>query len=198
MQILGISGSLRVGSYNTALLHATGRLLPPATRMTLYPALASVPPFSEDHDVRPAREAVADFRERLAEADAILIATPEYNGSIPGQIKNALDWASRPFPDNVLRGKAAAVVGVSTGIFGAVWAQADLRKVLATAGARVLDQEIAVAEAFSLFDDDLALTDPDTTAALRRLVIDLVDSAGGTPTESRPCLHDRQGWNLRA
>src|SRR5213079_502228 len=107
----------------------------------------------------PAPPAVAAFRAALAGADAVLFATPEYNSSIPGQLKNALDWASRPFATNVLRNRPVAVVGASTGAFGAVWAQAELRKVLAAAGARVVDGEVAVGHASERFDADGALTD---------------------------------------
>ena len=104
----------------------------------------------------------------------MLIATPEYNGSIPGALKNALDWASRPFPDNCLRGKPVAVVGATTGVFGAAWAQADLRRVLATIGAAVLDSGLSVSAAHTAFDADGGLRDPEPAAALRAVVDDLV------------------------
>ena len=103
-------------------------------------------------------------------ADALIFATPEYNASIPGQLKNALDWASRPFPDNVLRGKPVAVVGASTGLFGAVRAQAELRKVLATAGANVLDDELPVGMACDAFDHDLRLIDRELRARLEHFL----------------------------
>ena len=104
-----------------------------------------------------------------------LIATPEYNASIPGALKNALDWASRPFPDNCLRGKPVAVIGASTGLFGAIWAQAELRKVLSTVGAAVLDSELPVPAAQTAFTTDGRLRDPAVAAALRALVQDLVE-----------------------
>src|SRR5215210_1899901 len=93
------------------------------------------------------------LRAAIAEADAVLIATPEYNYSIPGVLKNAIDWASRPSASAVMRNKPAAVVGASTGMFGAVWSQAETRKSLAGAGARVIDRELPVAEAHSAFDE---------------------------------------------
>ena len=102
----------------------------------------------------PAPEAVQRLREAIAEADAVLIATPEYNSSLPGQLKNALDWASRPFPDNALRNKPVAVIGASTGMFGAVWAQAEARKVLGATGARVVDVELPVPHAEAAFAGD--------------------------------------------
>ena len=101
--------------------------------------LKAIPPYDEDDDVEPAPAAVAALRAAIAGADAVLIATPEYNASIPGVLKNALDWVSRPLRSNSLRNKPAAVIGASTGAFGAVWAQAELRKVLGTIGARVLE-----------------------------------------------------------
>ena len=130
MRILGISGSFRRDSHNTRLLRAAAELLPPGAELWLFDGLADLPPYCEDADTHPAPAAVEYLREAIESADALLIATPEYNASIPGVLKNAIDWASRPFPDNALRDKPVAVIGASTGLFGAVWAQADLRKVL--------------------------------------------------------------------
>jgi chromate reductase len=147
MRVLGICGSLRDGSYNRLLLHAGAGELPRGIEFHLYDGLSEIPPYDEDVDRKAAPQAVRRFRAAIAGADAVLLATPEYNASVPGALKNALDWASRPFPDNVLRGKPVAVVGASTSLFGAVWAQAELRKVLATIGARVVDEELPVARA---------------------------------------------------
>ncbi|MEA2420628.1 MAG: hypothetical protein QOE60_2834 [Thermoleophilaceae bacterium] len=151
MQLLGISGSFRSDSHNTRLLRAAAMALPPGVELELYDGLMSVPPFCEDADVDPAPAAVEDLRARIDAADALVIATPEYNASIPGVLKNAIDWASRPFPDNVLRGKPVVVMGASTGLFGAVWAQAELRKVLKHTGADVLEDELPVGLADSAF-----------------------------------------------
>jgi chromate reductase len=153
MRLLGISGSLRSASHNTALLRAAGKLLAPPARLELLAGVGGVPAYNEDDDTATPAPRVVALRRAIASADALLIATPEYNGSIPGALKNALDWASRPFPANVLRDKPVAVAGASTGMFGAVWAQAELRKVLRTAGARVLDRELAVARADSAGSD---------------------------------------------
>jgi hypothetical protein len=109
-------------------------------------------------------------------ADAVLIATPEYNGSIPGGLKNAVDWASRPFPDNAWRDRPVAVIGASTGIFGAVWAQAELRKSPGIAGARVIDAELAVGGAHDAFLPSGALRDPGLATGLRDVVAALVDA----------------------
>jgi len=155
MKVLGISGSLRRDSYNSALLRNA------PLELDLWEGLKTIPPYDEDDDVEPAPPAVARMRAAVAGADAILFATPEYNASVPGQLKNAVDWLSRPRATSVLRNKPVAVVGASTGAFGAVWAQAELRKVLATAGARVVDADVAVGHAHQRFDASGFLTDDD-------------------------------------
>src|ERR671928_1323243 len=116
MRILGIPGSLRRDSFNRMLLLAAAEELAPGVELELWNELAEVPPYVEDADLEPAPAAVARLRAAVADADAVLIATPEYNSSIPGQLKNALDWVSRPFPDNVLRNKPVTVIGASTGM----------------------------------------------------------------------------------
>jgi chromate reductase, NAD(P)H dehydrogenase (quinone) len=177
MRLLGISGSLRSDSYNTKVLRAVGELLLDDVDYEIWTGLKAVPPYDEDDDRDPAPAAVTRLRRALAGADAILFATPEYNSSIPGVLKNALDWASRPFATNVLRNKPVAVVGASTGLFGAVWAQAELRKVLASIGARVLDEELPVTQAQIRFDDDGRLSDDELRVRLADLVYTLVDEA---------------------
>jgi chromate reductase, NAD(P)H dehydrogenase (quinone) len=139
-----------------------------------------VPPFSEDAEHGPAPDAVERLRSEIAAADAVLIATPEYNASVPGVLKNAIDWASRPFPDNVLRGRPVAVIGASTGLFGAVWAQAELRKVLRHTGARVLDAELPVGSAALAFTEGDQLADPELTGRLAALLEELVAYRRGT------------------
>jgi chromate reductase len=151
MKVLAISGSLRRDSYNTKLLRAAEGLLPAVAELEFWDGLKAVPPYDEEDDVQPAPPAVAALRDAIAAADALLIATPEYNSSVPGQLKNAIDWASRPVAKSVLRNKPVAVVGASTGAFGAVWAQAELRKVLSATGARVVDGELALGHAPTKF-----------------------------------------------
>jgi chromate reductase len=173
MRILGISGSLRRDSYNTRLLAAAAHALPDGVELVRWNGLAAVPPFDEDAEAAPAPAAVADLRAAIAESDAVLFATPEYNGSVPGQLKNALDWVSRPYATNPLRNRPAAVVGASTGGFGAVWAQADLRRILVRIGARVLDTELGVTHADTRCDEDGNLIDDDVRHALADVVGEL-------------------------
>ena len=173
MRILGIAGSVRRGSHNRKLLRAAGHALPPGVELVEWDGLAGLPIFDEDLENSPP-EAVRDFLAAVEDADALLVATPEYNASVPGGLKNALDWASRPFPDNVLRNKPSAVVGASTGLFGAVWAQAEVRKVLKASGAHVLESELPVGMADGAFADGDTLTDPELAARLDDLVGDLV------------------------
>jgi len=164
-RILGISGSLRRDSHNTSLLRAAAEVAGPDVELELYEGLKEVPPYDEDDDVHLRPASVARLNAAIAAADAVLFSTPEYNSSIPGQLKNAVDWISRPIATNVLRNKPVAVVGASTGAFGAVWAQAELRKVLAVLGARVLDVELPVPYAHTRFDED-GLTDDEIRASL--------------------------------
>jgi chromate reductase, NAD(P)H dehydrogenase (quinone) len=178
MRILGISGSLRRDSHNTSLLRAAAMSLPSGVELEVYDGLADLPHYNADLDGDPPLESVARLREAIADADGVLIATPEYNGSLPGALKNGLDWASRPFPDNALRGKPVAVVGASTGMFGAVWAQAEVRKVLKTIGADVLNGELPVAHAHIAFGDDGHLSDQGVRGALEELVTLLATRAG--------------------
>lgn len=170
MLVLGISGSLRSGSYNRALLRAAARELPSDVDFEEWGGLGRIPPYDADRDAEPGAEAVVNLREELTRADAVLIATPEYNHSVPGQLKNALDWASRPRRETVLRGKPAAVIGASPSPSGARSAQADARRVLARAGARVIDRELAVDRAFERFDADGQLVDDELRMALPQLV----------------------------
>lgn len=176
MRILGISGSLREGSYNRRLLAAAGAELPGGATFELFEGLAGIPPYSEDSEdsengadgATPAT--VQLLRKTIAAADGLLIATPEYNASLPGQLKNALDWASRPFPDNVLRNRPVAVLGASTGMFGAVWAQGELRKVLKTIGAQVIDSELPVMQAHVAFTESDRLADRGLQGTLAGIV----------------------------
>jgi chromate reductase len=173
VRILGIAGSLREASHNRKLLRAAGAELSPGAALVEWGGLAELPAFNEDQELDPP-PAVRAFLAEIDEADALLIATPEYNASVPGALKNALDWASRPFPENVLRYKPCAVIGASTGLFGAVWAQAEVRKALKASGAHVVESELPVGLADSAFTNDDELADAELTARLRDLLADLL------------------------
>jgi chromate reductase len=179
MRLVGVSGSLRRGSYSRALLEAALAERPAGVEAVRWSGLELVPAYDEDLDAASVPFAVAELRRTLGAADAVLIATPEYNASVPGALKNALDWASRPFPDNCLRDKPVAVIGTSTGLFGAVWAQAELRKVLRTIGAAVLDAELPVPTAHAAFCAGGGLCDPEVAATLRSIVHRLVGQTVG-------------------
>jgi chromate reductase len=154
VRVLGISGSLRRDSHNTKLLRAAGEIVEQrGAEFEVFEGLKAIPPYDEDDDFGDGPPAVADLKRALAAADAVLFATPEYNSSIPGVLKNAIDWASRPPSASPLRNKPVAVIGASTGMFGAVGAQADLRRVLGSAGARVTEVELAVGRAHEHLDE---------------------------------------------
>jgi chromate reductase len=172
VRVLGVSGSLRHGSHNRRLLRAAASLLPPEAELVPFEGLKAIPPFDQDDEEAPAL-AVRSWRGAIADADALLFATPEYNRSIPGQLKNAIDWASRPLATAALRNKPAAVIGASTGMFGAVWAQAELRKALAAAGARVIDRELAIALADEAFDRRGMPAGPEQVLELRGILAEL-------------------------
>ena len=180
MRVLGLSGSLRRDSHNTRLLEGAAALLPAGAELVRFDELAAIPAYSED-DEHQLPQAVAALKAAIADADAVLIATPEYNGSIPGALKNALDWVSRPRATTPLAQKPAAVVGASTGLFGAVWAQAELRKVLATIGARVVDRELPIGEADERLDEHGLPREPEAREALAATLQELAELAAPVP-----------------
>lgn len=177
MKVLGISGSLRHDSHNSALLRAAAERLPAGAELVHFERLGEIPPYDEDVEVGAVPEVVSELREALRGADAVLVATPEYNHSIPGQLKNALDWASRPAGKSALNGKPAAAIGASTGMFGAVWAQAELRKVLGAMGGRVVEAELPVAHAAELRHGDRLELAPEQSERLEEILAELVAAA---------------------
>ena len=152
MRVLAISGSLRRDSYNSALLRAAAEVAPEGVEVVFFDGLREIPPFDQDDEATTPPE-VLKLRRAIEDADALLFSTPEYNGSVPGVLKNAVDWASRPRATTVMQNKPAAVIGASTGMFGAVWAQNDLRRILGLTGNRVLDLELPVGRAQETFAD---------------------------------------------
>jgi chromate reductase len=175
VRVLAISGSLRRDSHNAALLRAAAERAPAGVELELWDGLKAVPPYDEDDDRDLAPAAVTALRSAIAGADAVLFATPEYNHSVPGSLKNALDWVSRPLATNPLRYKPLAVIGASTGIFGAVWAQAELQKVLAALGARVLDRDLAIGQAAERISDG-SVRDRELLAELDDVVDELANA----------------------
>ena len=167
MHVLAISGSLRRDSLNTRLLRALREEASGGVEVTIWDGLKRVPPYDADDDGVPGPPAVDAFRRLVRDADAVIFATPEYNSSIPGALKNALDWGSRPLATNVFRNKPVAVIASSAGAFGGVWAAAELRKVLGAMGARVADVELAVGHAAEKFDEDGRLIDDDVRQGIR-------------------------------
>ena len=173
MRVLAFSGSLRKESFNTGLVRAAAEVAPAGVEIELYDGLGALPHYDADLDVGDGPATVAELRERIVDADALLFASPEYNGSIPGVLKNAVDWASRPRGESALRGKPALVIGTSTGAYGGLWAQAELRKVLGIAGARPLEEGLAVPRAGQSFDADCRLLDASARSRLAALVGEL-------------------------
>jgi chromate reductase len=179
MRILAVSGSLRAGSHNPNLLRAAIDAAPQGIEVELFdPAgIADLPLYDQDLDASDLPQSVVRLREEWGNADAILFATPEYNGSVPGGLKNAIDWASRPPREAPLTNKTVAVMGASTGQFGAMWAQADLRKILGTAGARVVGDELPVTRAHEKFDAEGRLLDGELHERLRLVLNTLAAEA---------------------
>ena len=178
MKLLGISGSLRDHSKERRLPKAATAQAAGGVEMEVLGAelQRSVPAFDEDCE-GPAPQSVEEVRQRIASADAVLFATPEYNSSVPGWLKNVVDWCSRPKATAVLKGKDVAVIGASTGIFGAVWGQADLRKTLAASGARVIDRELPVPAVDQAFDQQGALVDAELQTLLAEHLAELTEAA---------------------
>lgn len=174
MRVLGITGSLRRDSYNHALLWEAAERLPAGAELVEFDRLGEIPPYDADLETEEAPEAVAALRQAMREADAVIVATPEYNHSISGVLKNALDWASRPAGQSALMGTPALVLGASTGMFGAVWAQAETRKVLGALGGRVVEGELPVARAAELYRDGRLELSPEQSEQLEGLLAELV------------------------
>jgi chromate reductase len=183
MRVLGISGSLRRDSYNTVLLRHAGDLFEAeGAEFEIYHGLRDIPPYDEDYDTGDAPDAVSRIRDAIRDADAVFFVTPEYNSSIPGALKNVLDWVSRPVATNPLRYKPVAVIGASSGMFGAVWAQAELRKVLGAIGARVSEGEVAVGNAGERFDENGRLSEPNLGQEVHEVVTTLLGDAESAKT----------------
>lgn len=183
MKILGISGSLRAGSYNTALLRAARELTPDGMEIEIFD-LSSIPMYNDDVRLAGYPAEVAKFRDAIRAADGLLIASPEYNRSVSGVLKNAIDWASRP-PDQPFAGKPLAIMGVSNGALGAAFANYHLRQIFVYMNARMLNgPEVMIGEAKVKFDALLNLVHEPT----RAFVADHLRKLGELVAASRSTL----------
>ena len=173
VRILGIAGSLRKSSYNRAALRAAGTLLPADATLEIF-ELDGLPGFSEDDEQSPPAQ-VVELKRRIRAADALLFSTPEYNYSVPGVLKNAIDWASRPYGDSAWSGKPAAIMGASVGAGATMRAQYHLRQIFVYLDIHALNQpEVMIGNASSRFDASGNLTDDGTRERIRKLIEALV------------------------
>ncbi|MBZ0237195.1 MAG: NAD(P)H-dependent oxidoreductase [Deltaproteobacteria bacterium] len=174
LRLLGIAGSLRKASHNRALLRALGETLPEGVTLDIFDGLAAIPTFDPDDKTEP--PPVAAWKHAIAAADALVIATPEYNYSIPGVLKNAIDWASRPPATSPLRGKPVGIVSAATGISGGMRAQYHLRQILVyTNSPAMLQPEVIIPRAQERFDAAGVLTDASTRELLARFGVALAE-----------------------
>jgi len=177
VQLLGIVGSLRAGSYNLALLRAAQDVLPEGMRLEIV-TLHDIPPYNADVQGQGDPEVVLDLKQRIADADAVLIASPEYNYSIPGVLKNAIDWVSRPPKLSPLRKKPVGIMGASSGESGTMRGQLALRQVFVFLDSYVMAQpELRVTNSGQRFDAAGVLTDEELRERLRAYLVALVDWA---------------------
>jgi chromate reductase, NAD(P)H dehydrogenase (quinone) len=173
VRILGIPGSLRKASFNLAALRAAQELLPPDATLEIFD-LEGIPPFSEEDERTPPAHVIG-LKARIREADAILIATPEYNYSVPGVLKNAIDWASRPYGDSAWDGKPVAIMGASVGAMGTARAQYHLRQMFVFLNMHALNRpEVMIPNAAQRFDANARLVDPTSRKLVEQLLEGLV------------------------
>ena len=178
MRVLGVSGSLRAASTNRGLLRAAQELAPPGVEIELFD-LRHLPPYDGDAEAAGDPAPVLGWKQAIRSADGLLVATPEYNRGVPGVLKNAVDWASRPPLAPVLAGKPVAIMGASTGMGGTANAQRQLRDALGFPRARVLEEpKVLVASSYEKFDDEGRLADEETRAKIEALLDALVATAG--------------------
>jgi chromate reductase, NAD(P)H dehydrogenase (quinone) len=173
MKVFAVAGSLREGSYNRAALEAARELVPEGMEIDVFEELEEIPPFNQDEEANPPR-AVSDLKRRIREANAVLFVTPEYNFSVPGVLKNAIDWASRPYGDNSWDDKPVAVMGVSPGKLGTVRAQNHLRQTFLFLNMHQLNSpEVMISEAAKRFDNEGHLTDEKTREFVQKMLHEL-------------------------
>src|SRR5215207_5396467 len=173
IRILGIAGSLRRESYNRAALRAATQLVPEGTSIEIF-ELDGIPGFNEDEEQNPPAK-VVELKRRIREMDAVLFVTPEYNYSVPGVLKNAIDWASRPYGDSAWNGKPVAIMGASVGTIGTARAQYHLRQMFVFLNMYAVNQpEVMLSNAHKHFDQHGRLTDETAKKLIRQLLDELV------------------------
>lgn len=176
-RILGIAGSLRAQSFNRAMLREAANLVPDGVDLEIFELGADIPGFNQDEENNPPQR-MAEFKQKIRDADAILFVTPEYNYSVPGVLKNAIDWASRPYGDNAFSGKAAAIMGASIGAIGTARAQYHLRQMFVFLDVHAVNQpEVMITHAHEKFDEQGNLNDETAKDLMRQLLQALVSLA---------------------
>ena len=188
MKILAISGSLRQNAYSTLLARSAVELTAEGVELTVFEGLDSIPGFDQDLEPDHVPDPVQYLRRQIAEADALLVVTPEYNASIPGALKNAIDWASRPTGSSALMGKPTAIVSSSPSPFGGAWANQHVRKVFSITGTPVAETELAIGKVDGRFSPDGELADRDTRDQISSLLLELeelADQVGQAELESQ-------------
>ena len=175
IKILGIAGSVRENSYNKLLLHAVSKLLPPHAELEIFD-ISEIPLYNQDIEETAFPDEVKEFKAKIEAADALLISTPEYNHAYPGVLKNAIDWASRPYGHNSFDGKPVAVISASPGLFGGIGAQDQLKHVLLALNTRLVTQpQVIVTSAHQKIDQDANILDPNTKQFATQLITNLVN-----------------------
>jgi chromate reductase, NAD(P)H dehydrogenase (quinone) len=174
IKIFGICGSVRTGSFNMKLLQKAGELLPEGCSLDIFDRLEEIPAFNQDKEGNPP-DAVVDLKRRIRAADAVLFATPEYNYSVPGVLKNAIDWASRPYGDSAWQGKTAAIIGASVGRLGTIRAQNHLRHMFVFLNMHAVNQPEVLVNYSESFDEHGALTNDTPVRLITDLLNNLVD-----------------------
>ena len=181
VRILAIPGSLRTASYNRMLLQAAKRLAPSPVEVNIYEDGLHIPLFNEDSEGDLTPESVLELRRRIRSADAVLIASPEYNGSITGVLKNLIDWASRPYGQSAFADKPVSVVGASPSRFGALRSQETVIAILTSANARVVGGPHPVKRVFKLVDPDGGIGDTSTLEMLQDVLAELAGAVENSP-----------------
>ena len=178
MKVLAIAGSLRKDSFSSRLAAAAAGLAPEGVEVELYDGLDDIPNYNQDLEPNSIPAGVEDLREKMEASDAILIVTPEYNASVPGALRNAIDWASRPHGASALQGRPAAIISNSPMPFGAVWANEQVRKSFTITGTPTVERELAIGKVDEKLGDDNTITDEETRDDVAAILLELEELYG--------------------